>query len=49
MGPCGVMRDTVRFFEKNILPQKRDKNGVFEFIGKFSHYFFLKFLIIYSL
>ena len=47
-GPCGVLHNRARFFEKK-MPRKWGKwaknglkIGLFEFVGKFSHYFFLK-------
>ena len=41
MGPCVVVRDRARSFEKNLFTQKNRQNGqkiaVLKFIGKCSH------------
>ena len=43
-GPCVVVRDIAGFLGGEFCPQNgenRSKIGCFEFIGNFSHYFFL--------
>ena len=46
-GPCVVVHDRARFFEKYLFAQKwgnGPKTGFLKFIGRFSHYFFLSFI-----
>ena len=39
-GPCCAWQSQI-FWKKNFCPKNGQKIGVFQFIGKFSHYFFL--------